>query len=66
MSLVIFFGFASLVFLAGLTVVSVTLYHWYQLKKEKKALPSWKDLQQRSTSFKLCRAESAQITKPEF
>lgn len=44
MSLVIFFGFASMVFLAGLTVVSVTLYHWYKLKKEKKALPSWKDL----------------------
>lgn len=44
MSLVIFFGFASLVFLFGLTVVGVTLFQWYKLKKEKKALPSWKDL----------------------
>lgn len=45
MSLVIFFGFSALVFLFGLTVVGVTLYHWYKLKKEKKDLPSWKDLQ---------------------
>jgi hypothetical protein len=44
MSLVIFFGFSLLVFLAGATVVGITFYQWYKLKKEKKALPSWKDL----------------------
>lgn len=44
MSLVIFFGFSALVFLSGLAVVGVTLYQWYKIKKEKKALPSWKDL----------------------
>lgn len=44
MSLVIFFGMALIVFLTGLTVLSVTFYQWYQLKKQKKALPSWKDL----------------------
>ncbi|MCM2352617.1 MAG: hypothetical protein NDI63_03295 [Pseudobdellovibrio sp.] len=44
MSLVIFFGFSLVVFLAGLSVVGVTLYKWYEMKKQKKALPSWKDL----------------------
>lgn len=44
MSLVIFFGFSLMVFLAGVLVVGVTLYQWYKMKKEKKALPSWKDL----------------------
>lgn len=41
MSLVIFFGFSLLVFLAGVAVISVTFYHWYkqaqQAKLDKKA-----------------------------
>ena len=41
MSLIIFFGFALLVFLAGMTIISVTFYHWYkeaqQAKLDKKA-----------------------------
>ncbi|MFN3454418.1 MAG: hypothetical protein ACK41T_05605 [Pseudobdellovibrio sp.] len=43
MSLIIFFGFSLLVFLAGLTVISVTLYHWYKMKKQNQNLPSWMD-----------------------
>lgn len=37
MSLVIFFGFALFIFLLGVTVMSVTFYHWYKLAKEAKA-----------------------------
>lgn len=36
MSIVIFFGFALLVFLAGLTVLSLTFYHWYKQARERK------------------------------
>jgi hypothetical protein len=46
MSLVIFFGMALVIFLTGLTVVGVTIYQWYKLKKENKNLPAWKDLKQ--------------------
>lgn len=44
MSLVIFFGLAAIIFLSGLIVIFVTLFHWYKIKKAKKDLPSWKDL----------------------
>lgn len=37
MSLIIFFGFAFFIFLGGITVMSVTFYHWYKLAKEAKA-----------------------------
>lgn len=33
MSLVIFFGYALFIFLLGVTVMSVTFYHWYKLAK---------------------------------
>lgn len=46
MSIIIFFGIALIIFLTGVAVVSVTLYHWYKLKKENKNLPAWKDLKQ--------------------
>jgi hypothetical protein len=36
MSLVIFFGFALMIFLGGMTVISVTLYHWYKEYRERK------------------------------
>jgi len=36
MSIIIFFGMALFVFLGGVTVVSVTFYHWYKLAKEAK------------------------------
>lgn len=43
MSLIIFFGMALFIFLLGVTVVSVTFYHWYkeakQIKLDKKAAP---------------------------
>lgn len=37
MSLVIFFGFALFIFLCGVTVISVTFYHWYQQARNKPA-----------------------------
>jgi|GEM_PF-7095150 len=40
MSLIIFFGMALFIFLLGVTVMSVTFYHWFTLaqceKKQKK------------------------------
>jgi len=36
MSIVIFFSMALFILLLGLTVVSVTFYHWYKLAKEAK------------------------------
>ena len=36
MSLVIFFGFALMIFLGGLVVISVTLFHWYKEYRERK------------------------------
>lgn len=36
MSLVIFFGFALFIFLGGVLVISVTLYHWYKEARERK------------------------------
>lgn len=41
MSLIIFFGMALFIFLVGVAVISVTLYRWYELKKQNKAIPSW-------------------------
>lgn len=37
MSIIIFFGFALFVFLLGVTVMSVTFYHWFKQAKEAKA-----------------------------
>ncbi len=37
MSLVIFFGYSLFIFLLGVTVMSVTFYHWYKHAKEAKA-----------------------------
>ncbi len=36
MSIIIFFGMAFFIFLAGVAVMSVTFYHWYKLAKEAK------------------------------
>lgn len=36
MSLIIFFGFSLFIFLLGVTVMSVTFYHWYKLAKAAK------------------------------
>lgn len=36
MSLVIFFGMALLIFLAGVTVIGLTIYHWYKQYRERK------------------------------
>lgn len=36
MSLILFFGMALLIFLAGVTAISVTFYHWYKTAKETK------------------------------
>lgn len=41
MSLVIFFGMALFIFLVGMTVMSVTVYQWVQLKRQKQQIPSW-------------------------
>lgn len=35
MSLVIFFGFALMIFLGGMAVISVTLFHWYKEYRER-------------------------------
>jgi hypothetical protein len=36
MSLVIFFGFATFIFLLGVLVIGVTVYQWVQESKRKK------------------------------
>ena len=39
MSLVIFFGMALIIFVAGLTILAITFYHWikdHKLNKQKK------------------------------
>ena len=39
MSLIIFFGMALIIFIAGLTILSITFYHWFKdhkLNKQKK------------------------------
>ncbi len=39
MSLIIFFGMALIIFIAGLVILSITFYHWfktYRLNKLKK------------------------------
>ena len=36
MGLIIFFGFALFIFLLGMTIISITFYHWYKLAKEAK------------------------------
>ncbi len=38
MSLIIFFGLALFIFLLGVAVISVTVYHWIKQAKEAKAL----------------------------
>lgn len=35
MSLIIFFGFALMIFLGGVMVISVTLFHWYKEYRER-------------------------------
>lgn len=37
MGIIIFFTMALFIFLLGVTVMSVTFYHWYKLAKKKKA-----------------------------
>ena len=34
MSLIIFFGTALFVFIGGLIITSVTIYHWYKVRKD--------------------------------
>ncbi len=39
MSLIIFFGMALIIFIAGLTILAITFYHWFKdhkLNKQKK------------------------------
>lgn len=36
MSLIIFFGFSFFIFMCGVTVISLTFYHWYKTSKENK------------------------------
>lgn len=36
MGLVLFFGMALFIFLLGVTVMSVTFYHWYKIAQEKR------------------------------
>lgn len=35
MSLIIFFGMALLIFIAGVIAISVTLYHWKKARSKK-------------------------------
>ncbi len=36
MSLIIFFGMALIIFLGGMTIISVTVYHLYKENRERK------------------------------
>ncbi len=38
MGVILFFTMALFIFLGGVTVISVTFYHWYKTAKESKSV----------------------------
>jgi len=38
MSLILFFGMALCIFIAGVVVISITIYQWVHLNKENKKI----------------------------
>ena len=38
MAIILFFGMSLLIFIAGLTVITISFYHWAQVAKEKKRI----------------------------
>lgn len=38
MAIILFFGMSFLIFIAGVTVIGISFYHWAKVAKEKKLL----------------------------